>query len=64
MMLDGVPLAIENGAGRDILSSGMATIADATVGFESFKLTVSGFRYIVLTIERAVLEDAGVLLPE
>ena len=64
MMVDGVPLAIENGAGRDILSSGMATIADATVGFESFKLTVSGFRYIVLTIERAVLEDAGVLLPE
>lgn len=64
LTIDGVAMAIENGVGRDILSSGMATIADATTGAETLMLTAAGFRYIVSTLGRSMLEGSGVLLPE
>ena len=63
MIVDGVAMAVENGAGRDILSSGMARVADSAVGAETLELTGAGFRFVVSAIGRAVLEDAGVLLP-
>ena len=63
VQVDGVAMAIENGVGRDILASGMATLADSTVGAEVFALTQSGQRFIVSALGRSSLEDAGVLLP-
>lgn len=63
MRVDGVDMAIENGVGRDILSSGMATLADSTIGAEALALTPAGYRFIVSSLGRNVLEDAGVLLP-
>lgn len=45
--VDGVAMAIENGAGRDILSSGIATLADTTVGYETLTLTPSGYETII-----------------
>lgn len=53
---EGVAMAIENGVGRDILSSGMALIADGTVGAETLSLTLSGYRFIVSTMGRRLLE--------
>jgi hypothetical protein len=64
MGVEGIAMAIENGVGRDILSSGMATVADPTVGAETLALTEAGFGFIVSALGRGVLEDAGVLLPE
>lgn len=63
MQVDGAAMAIENGVSRDILSSGMATLAVSTVGAEVFSLTQSGQRFIVSALGRSSLEDAGVLLP-
>lgn len=63
LKVDGVAMAIENGAGRDILSSGIATLADTTVGYEIFALTPSGYETIISMLGRDTLEDAGVLAP-
>jgi hypothetical protein len=63
LMLDGIPMAIENGVGRDILSSGMAGLAVEDAGKETFALTQSGYRYILSTIAKNVLLDAGVIEP-
>lgn len=63
MITDGIPMSVEDGTGRDILSSGMATLADDTIGRECFALTKAGYQFIVGAIGRAVLEDAGVLMP-
>ncbi|WP_298814712.1 GIY-YIG nuclease family protein [uncultured Sphingomonas sp.] len=64
MDVDGIAMAIENGVGRDILSSGMAVVADTAIGAETLSLTPAGCRFIVSSLGRGVLEDAGVLLPE
>ena len=56
-------MAIENGAGRDMLSSGMVTLADDTIGHEMLALTASGYEAVISMIERNILEDAGVLPP-
>ncbi len=56
-------MAIENGAGRDILSSGMALLADEAVGYETLALTADGYRTILETVGSDTLEDAGVLIP-
>ncbi|HEX8554666.1 MAG TPA: GIY-YIG nuclease family protein [Sphingomonas sp.] len=64
MRIGGVAMAIENGVGRDILSSGMATLADPSVGAETLTLTRAGYGFTVSSISRSVLEDAGVLLPD
>ncbi len=64
MTVDGVRMAVENGVGRDILSSGMAVVADAAIGAETLALTGKGFRYIVSELGSSMLEGAGVLLPQ
>lgn len=58
-----VDLIIENGAGRDMLSSGMAELASGQEGFEVLKLTWRGHESIIQHLGRDVLEDAGVLMP-
>jgi hypothetical protein len=63
MTVDGIAMSIENGVGRDILSSGMATIAEGTVGAEGLRLSSSGYRYIVSVMGRRMLEAAGILPP-
>ena len=63
LKVDGVAMAIENGAGRDMLSSGMATLADTTTGHETFVLTPSGYETVISMLGRETLEDAGVLTP-
>ena len=63
MTVDGVAMAIENGAGRDILSSGMALLADGTVGYETLALTADGYSTILETVGSDALKDAGVLIP-
>lgn len=64
LSIEDIDMAIENGVGRDILSSGMATLADDTLGAETLKLTSGGFCYLVSSVGRNTLEDAGVLFPE
>jgi hypothetical protein len=63
LTVDGVTMAIENGVGRDILSSGMATLTDATIGNEVLSLTAFGFAKTLEFVGRQTLEDSGVLLP-
>lgn len=63
MTIDGIAMSIENGVGRDILSSGMAIIADGAIGVETLSLTPTGYRFIVSTMEQRMLEAAGVLVP-
>ena len=63
LAVEGVPMAIENGVGRDILSSGMATLAEATIGSERFALSANGYSSMLGAIGRDTLKDAGVLLP-
>lgn len=63
LVVESVAMAIENGVGRDILSSGLATLADTTVGRETFALSASGYDCIVRMLGRDMLEDSGVLLP-
>ena len=63
LLVDGVAAAIENGVGRDILSSGMARLVDTTCGRETFGLTLAGSRNILSQLDRRVLVDAGVAAP-
>lgn len=56
-------LIIENGVGRDILSSGMAELAESPVGYEVLRLSNSGFRFVRDAIDHALLIEAGVLDP-
>ncbi len=64
MNFDGTDLAIENGVSRDILSSGMASLADATVGAEIFRLSSAGLAYVISSLGRSTLESAGILTPD
>jgi hypothetical protein len=64
LMVEGVDLIIENGVGRDMLSSGMVTLAVDTAGAEVFRLTDAGRNYLVNELGRDMLMDAGVLEPE
>jgi hypothetical protein len=64
LIVDGIDLIIENGVGRDMLSSEMVTLADETPTFEKLCLTERGFRYILEALELSMLIDAGVLSPD
>jgi hypothetical protein len=55
---------IESGVGRDMLSSGMVTLADATPTHEILLLTENGYRFILRESDHELLVDAGVLLPK
>lgn len=62
--IDGVELVIENGAGGRILKSGMATLAPgSTPGHEVFVLGRSAVEYISSVVDKATLEDAGIIEP-
>ena len=64
MVVEKTTLIIENGVGRDILSSRMATLRDAQLGKESFELTSAGFEFMRRELGESLLIDAGILLPE
>lgn len=62
---NGIELVIENGAGGDILKSGMATLtSDSVPGNETFLVGTKAIDYIVSIVGRGTLEAAGVLEPE
>lgn len=64
LQIDGTELVIENGVGRDLLSSEIVALADSTSGYETLQLSERGFRYVVSMIDRSMLIDAGVLAVE
>lgn len=64
LTIDGITFVIENGVGRDMLVSGMATVTNGAPGDESFVLTEAGFRALARGPNRTLLIDAGVLEPE
>lgn len=65
MTVEGVEMIIENGVGRDMLSSNMAVLHRSdSVGFEELMLTDIGFHYIHSAIEKDLLLAAGVIQPE
>ncbi|WP_156898042.1 GIY-YIG nuclease family protein [Methylocapsa acidiphila] len=61
--IDNVEYIIENGAGRDMISNGMITLADNTTTREVLRLTDLGFRYVIAKFKVEILIDAGILLP-
>lgn len=63
LSVEGVEFIIENGVGRDMLSSDMVTLADDTPTPEILRLTDVGFRYVLSALGRDILVDAGVLTP-
>lgn len=63
LTVNGVPMAIENGVGRDILSSQMADLAGGSPGSENLRLTDSGFKFVKSALNKELLLGAGILLP-
>jgi hypothetical protein len=64
LILEGMEMVIENGAGGAILKSGLAELApDSVAGREIFVLRAASVEYITSQIDRSLLEDAGVLEP-
>ena len=64
LSIDDRAYIIENGVGKDMLVSGMVTLADATAGQEVLEVTPAGYEYIVSILDKKVLVDFGVLDPE
>lgn len=65
MTVEGVELIIENGVGRDTLSSDMTVLQESNpIGSEELKLTNAGFNYILKTLDPRLLLNAGVIHPE
>ena len=64
LMVEGVEYIIENGAGRDMISNGMITLADNTHTYEVRRLSDEGFEFIISEFDAPELIDAGVLSPE
>ena len=65
MVAEETDLVIENGVGRDILSSGMATLVPGYAeGSEIFRLSSAGHDHVLGEIGRARLIDAGVVDPD
>lgn len=64
MTVDGIAMSIENGAGRAILSSGLATLARKTVGREQLVLTRAGYQLVIATVGCEILECPCVQIPD
>jgi hypothetical protein len=64
MTVHGVAMIIENGVGRDTLSSDMTTIEDGTIAAEVLRVTDAGFRFILQAIDHNLMLDAGIVEPE
>ncbi len=63
LRIDDVEFIIENGVGRDMISSGMITLANATPTNELLRLTKAGFDFMIEQFEPPILIAAGVLAP-
>ena len=57
----GFQFTMENGVGRDILSSGMATLSSDQTGAEEFGLTSTGFDYLLDSLDQNILEPVFVV---
>jgi hypothetical protein len=65
LMLGDSEYVIENGVGKDILKVDMAALIPARLPKnESLRLNRHGLEYILKTIDRNLLLDAGVLMPK
>lgn len=54
---------IENGVGRDLLSSGMAELVDGTKGYETLRITTLGVTAICNLIDAQLLVSSGLTEP-
>ena len=64
-LIEGSRYCVENGVGRDILVSGMASLnAGADPEDDVFVLTKAGFDFVPISVDRNMLLDAGVLMPD
>lgn len=64
MSIDGSQFVIENGVGRDILKSKLASLAHQHSATDSsFKVEATGIAFIVRSVGRDILLDAGVMMP-
>jgi hypothetical protein len=63
LMVEGVEFIIENGVGRDMISSGMITLADSRPTYELLRLSETGLRYMLAQFDEAAMIDAGVIAP-
>lgn len=64
MTIDGASFVIENGVGRDILKSRLATLSYQRSPVDAaFKVDATGLAFIIRSIGRDILLDAGVLMP-
>lgn len=61
---NGVEMIIENGCGRDMLSSGTVVLEDDTPKYETLKLKASAVEFCKKHLGSATLVSAGVLLEE
>ena len=61
--VSGKEVIIENGVGRDLLSSGMAELVTDETGFETLRVTDTGVSAIKRLIDDQLLVSAGVLTP-
>jgi hypothetical protein len=64
LAVEGIEYIIENGVGRDMISNGMITLADATRTHEILRLSDIGYQFILENFDPSSLVDAGILLPE
>lgn len=60
MVIDYVDMAIENRAGRDILSGETVTLEDRTLGHETLLLSTAQYRYLLAAFDHHLLVDTGV----
>ena len=63
LSVDGVDMIVENGVGRDIISSNMASLVSNEEGSETFYLSKQGCSYLLSTLDQSILIDAGILEP-
>jgi hypothetical protein len=63
LMVDAVEFIIENGVGRDMLSSGMITLEVDRPTYEILRLTEKGLNYILGQFDETTLLDAGIFAP-
>ncbi len=65
MKIGGINSIIENGVSRDIIKSGLALMdPDSNPTDEIFILSEKSVQYVVSCIDKSILLDAGILLPE
>lgn len=64
LIVDDVPSVIENGAGNDLLTSGMCSLRQPTVGkSETFIVSAAAIGYLLETFDQGLLEALGVVPP-